>query len=404
MNQQLDSFNKFLKTRRFKLFLVVILFVVLIVFIYKLSHIFNPVLLGALMAYIFEPLISCLVRRGVSRPLSIICVYILMLLISALSITLIGVGVERQVEELAHAIPDDVYEDANNNLHWDPGEKLLEDHNGNGRYDLGYYGRFRGKISELILMFNMRFPSFKVDHGVIQSKIKESLDKVVGVSFDGSGTAYMDWVLQSAGGLGLLLMSLILIPIYAFFIQTLIPSMQKTIPALIPEALRSRSLRIFSRIDKELSAFFRGKIIVCLLKGALTYIGLQFCDLRFAFFIGFLAGILSVIPYAGAVLGVLMAWLIHLLDAGSFSGIMWILFVFVLMEVIEFFLNMIVFGKEVGIHPFAFILALFIGGELLGLLGVIMAVPLVSVVTILYKEFLAPILEELATQPDSPSV
>ncbi|MGE4159011.1 MAG: AI-2E family transporter [Planctomycetota bacterium] len=403
----MTSFRDVTHSHAFKMAVYVLMSALFALFIYALRDVLNPFLIGAIIAYVLEPLVRKVMGFGLSRPMSVVAVYMVVLLVSGVIIAFTVVGLERQIRDIAMSIPDDTFEDANGNGKWEAGETLLADHNANGTYDLGYRGILRGKAEALIMRWNAAFPtlSFAWEDAREAFKTKMGLSNLGLSASDGIGYGQkaLAIAINSAGGFGWFLLSLVLIPLYAFLLQNLVPPMSQKMPALIPADFRARTLSIFKRIDREISAFFRGKIIVCFLKGLLTWALLAMLGVRFSFFIGFLAGALSVIPYLGAVTGSLFAVSLGFLDGLGLMHAVWVLVVFAIMEVIEFFLNMVVFGKEVGVHPLAFILSLFIGGELFGLFGVIMSVPLLSVATILFKEFVVPLLNDLSDSSKAPS-
>lgn len=387
-----DVLYQFSKTRRFKLLIFGLLTFLGLWFVFSLRTIFIPVLIGGLIAYILEPLVKLVSKTGLSRLASILIIYVSMMFLTTMMVMATSIALTRQVQQLANSIEEDVIEKESG--------KLLADHNGNGKYDMGYRKGLERELDKWVDRWNVRFASVK------SLEIKKNILKdIVLENFQTAGNEekqdfnIVKWLINkganSTADIVVFVTILVMIPIYAFLLQRLMPQMIERIPGLIPMDFRERTLSIMSKINLEISAFFRGKLMVCFLKGFFTWIGLSVIGVNYAFFIGFLAGGLSIIPYLGAVIGFLLATLLTILDKGT-DSLLGITLVFVIMEVVEFGLHILIFGKEVGVHPLAFILALFIGGSLFGVFGVIMAVPLLSVATILWKEFVTPLIEDLA--------
>lgn len=388
-----DVLYQFSKTRRFKLLLFGVLTFLFLWFIFSLRVIFVPVLIGGVIAYILEPLVRLVRKTGISRLTAILIIYVSMVFVVTLTLTATSFGLTRQVQQLSNAVEEDVVDKNDPTI-------LLVDHNGNGRYDMGYRLRLQEQLERNLEKWNHKYPSFNIQPEIVKDVVVESFQPTEeSDSSQKKDFHFLKWLMKnvtaSTGDIVAFVLMFIMIPIYAFLLQRLVPQMNERIPELIPQVFRAKTLSIFSKINLELSAFFRGKLLVCFVKGFMTWIALFMIDVNYAFFIGFLAGALSIIPYLGAVIGFLLAFLLTVLDKGT-DPLLSITVVFVVMEIVEFGLHILVFGKEVGVHPLAFILALFVGGSLFGVFGVIMAVPLLSVATILWKEFVAPLIAELS--------
>lgn len=137
-------------------------------------------------------------------------------------------------------------------------------------------------------------------------------------------------------------------------------------------------------MDKSISQFIRGRIIVGIFVGITTTIALFILNIDFAFSIGMLAGIADIIPYFGPVIGIIPAVFFALLE-GPLKAL-WVIITFTTIQQIEN--NIItpkVVGESVGIHPVTVIISLILGGGFFGILGMILAIPVVAVVKILYS-------------------
>jgi predicted PurR-regulated permease PerM len=200
----------------------------------------------------------------------------------------------------------------------------------------------------------------------------------------------------------------LLVPVYVFFFLLEIDPMLARARRWIPTASRSRVEKLAREMHQILSAFFRGRLLVCIVKGALTGIGLQLTGVPYGFLVGFAAGFLSLIPYLGVWLAAIpalgMCWfenheLVLLLATAG---------VFVLMEAVEgFVLIPRLLGDEVGLHPVTVIVTFLIFARWFGVIGMLLSVPMAAIAITLAREFLVPVLKEegLAEPPppDSPA-
>jgi hypothetical protein len=104
---------------------------------------------------------------------------------------------------------------------------------------------------------------------------------------------------------------------------------------------------------------------------------------RYALFIGILAGMANLIPFLGPIIGGIPAIIVSIIDTGSFSGVLPIIVAFAVIKLIDdVIVQPIVVSKSVELHPVTVIISIFAGGHVAGILGMIVAVPLVSIVKV----------------------
>ena len=140
-------------------------------------------------------------------------------------------------------------------------------------------------------------------------------------------------------------------------------------------------------IDRGLAGVIRGQLLICLVNGILTWIGLQFLDVRYSLLLGFVAGVFSIIPIFGTILSsipiVLIAWGTSGMERAAFT-LGWILMI----HFIEAnFLNPKIMGSASKIHPVVVIFALIAGENAYGIAGALLAVPAASIVQSCFRFF-----------------
>jgi len=144
--------------------------------------------------------------------------------------------------------------------------------------------------------------------------------------------------------------------------------------------------RLARESDDTLSAFVRGQLSVMIALGALYAIGLSLCGLDTGPLIGIIAGLISFVPYLGAIIGVLAGVIAALVQYGDWLHPLLVLGVFALGHVLEgYVLVPRLVGEKIGLHPVAVIFAVLAGGELFGFLGVLLALPIASVAMVLLR-------------------
>jgi len=214
------------------------------------------------------------------------------------------------------------------------------------------------------------------------------------------------WAERSLGNFGTIsgfLLDVILVPIYAFFLIIAMPAIRVGIKDLIPAKHKEGTLRIVREVERAVSAFFRGRLIICLLcavVGVAGFFALQLFGIKvpYGILFGVLLGLVTPIPLAGIVLAV-PAVLLTMIQPGAtpIDGVM-VFVVYGLVQTTEAVLIPWILGREVEIHPVWLIIALMLCGKILGVLGLILAVPIAATVRILGREYLWPRLRAWAAR------
>ena len=206
------------------------------------------------------------------------------------------------------------------------------------------------------------------------------------------------WTLvkQSIGGfLGVtgFLLSLVMVPIYLFFLLKESPAIEKRWREYLPlrnSPLKTEVAAVLEQINKYVIAYFRGQLLVCLIDGTLIGAALYiYPGLNFAPLIGLLVVILTMIPYIGIILSWIPAVLIAAGQWGDWYHPMVVTAVFIVVQNLEAVLIAPkIVGNSVGLHPMTVIVSIFVWGLLIGgLLGPILAVPLTATVKVLLARY-----------------
>jgi predicted PurR-regulated permease PerM len=200
---------------------------------------------------------------------------------------------------------------------------------------------------------------------------------------------------QSIGGfLGVtgFLLSLVMVPIYLFFLLKESPAIERRWREYLPlrnSPLKDEVAAVLSQINNYIIAYFRGQLLVCLIDGALIGIALFCVGLNFAPLIGLLVVVLTMIPYIGIVVCWVPAVLIAAAQWGDWTHPLIVTFVFLVVQNLEaIFIAPRIVGNSVGLHPMTVIVSIFVWGLLIGgLLGPILAVPLTATAKVLLARY-----------------
>jgi predicted PurR-regulated permease PerM len=188
------------------------------------------------------------------------------------------------------------------------------------------------------------------------------------------------------------LLSLVLVPIYLFFFLKERPRIEQRWKNYLPlraSPLKDEIAEALSEINRYIIAYFRGQLLVCLVDGMLIGGTLTLLGLNFAPLIGVLVVILTMIPYIGIIVCWVPAVLIAAFQWGDWWHPFWVTVIFIVIQNLEgmFYAPRIV-GNSVGLHPMTVIVSIFVWGLLIGgLLGPILAVPLTATIKVLLTRY-----------------
>lgn len=192
---------------------------------------------------------------------------------------------------------------------------------------------------------------------------------------------------------------LFLLPLYTWFLLFELGRIHGFVRRYLPRRDRERLSRIGRQIGEVISNFFRGRLLVCLLKGLVVTLGLVVIQVDYAFLIGMGAGFLSLVPFLGPVLAALVAFLVATTNHSFWGAVVSVGVVFAVAEVIEgYVLIPKILGNSLGLHPVVVLISVFVGGAAFGMFGLLVAIPLTAALVILVRELVLPALAQFADE------
>jgi predicted PurR-regulated permease PerM len=187
--------------------------------------------------------------------------------------------------------------------------------------------------------------------------------------------------------------ALILIPIYSFYFlrekRWIRTNWTHYLPVRESQA-KQEMIFIIESINQYMIAFFRGQVLVALCSGVLYTIGFIAAGLDYAFLLGFLCMILTMVPFLGPLISFILSMLLTALQFGDWFHPLMIFFIFAVVVSLEnFFYSPRIMGNRVGLHPLVIIVAVLIGITLLGgLLGGVLAIPTAAALRVILYRYL----------------
>jgi predicted PurR-regulated permease PerM len=309
--------------------------------LYLLSPILAPFLLAAAIAYLCDPLVDRLEARKIKRTWGTTLVLAGLLLVFVLMLLILAPLFQAQARLFVQQIPGLVEWAGNTLLPWFSatfGVDLVRDQ----AEILAWLRSHVGELSRL--------------------------------------TAYLPRLAD--GGLAFLgfLANLLLVPVVLFYLLRDWDTTMAHLGSWLPDRLRPRVEGIAREIDAVLSQFVRGQVMVILVMCLFYSLALWIAGLDYALAVGLIAGIFVFVPYLGVVVGVLLGTLAAWAQFGTLGGLLPVWGVFLVGQLLE---GMVVtpwlVGEKVGLHPVAVIFALMAFGQLLGFVGLLIAIPAAAV-------------------------
>lgn len=324
--------------------------------LWALAPVMTPFLIAAVLAYALHPVVERLVHRRVPRTLAVGLV-IGAVVLGAMVLALLVVPI------LSRELP------------------LL-----------------REQIPLLVRRFNDWSTPWLAHVGIKVQWDVNSIQLLVRNALSGNLEEWMGTVLSSLriGGSVVLTVvgTLVLVPVVLMYLLQDWPDLLRQIRHLIPPRYRDQVAGFSGECDELLGQYLRGQLMVMLSLAGYYVLGLSLAGFELALPVGFLTGLLIIIPYLGFGLGLLLALLAALLQFSGTYGLIAVAIIYGIGQLLEgFVLTPRLVGERVGLSPVAVIFALLAFGHLLGFVGVLIALPLAALTAVAWRRVRTAYLE-----------
>lgn len=172
----------------------------------------------------------------------------------------------------------------------------------------------------------------------------------------------------------------LLIPFFIYYLLADYREMRERIDRLIPPRFRTVTTDLIGQINNVLSSYVRSQLLIATAMGVMYSAGFMALRVPLGFTIGMLSGLLNFVPYLGTLIGMALSLFFVALDGAGFGRIAGVLAVISIVQSVEgYYLTPKLLGSRLNLHPMWVLVGLVIGGNLFGLLGIILAVPVIAV-------------------------
>ncbi|GGL86005.1 AI-2E family transporter [Pseudooceanicola nanhaiensis] len=321
---------------------------ILFLLLWWLGDVILPFVIGAAVAYFLDPVADKLQRMGLSRAAATAVITISAVLIFVLIALLILPTLVQQAIEFFNIVPDVL--------------RRLQD------------------------FLTERFPDL-LDEG---SAVRRSLNGV-GETLQSKGPELLQTAMASAASLINVFMLFIIVPVVSFYLLYDWDNMIGKIDDMLPRDFAPTIRKLAREIDLTMAGFVRGMGTVCLILGTYYAVALMLAGLNFGLFVGAVAGILTFIPYVGALLGGILAIGLALFQFwGDWVSIGIVAAIFFAGQVIEG--NIVtpkLVGDSVRLHPVWLLFAISAFAALFGFVGMLIAVPVAASIGVIMRFLIA---------------
>ncbi len=322
----------------------------LFVLIYFLNPILTPFLVGMAIAYLGDPLVDRL-EEYVGRTGGVVIVFCFISLIFMVSLFLLLPMLLSEIASLIQSIPGFI--------HW------------------------MQATTAPFLTDKFGIDPFAFNLDVLAKQVSEDWQRVGDIA-----KSLLGQVTASGFALLAFLTNIALIPVVSFYLLRDWDTLVSYIRNVIPREAENTVVELVRECDEVLSSFLRGQMLVMTLLGGIYSIGLMIVGLELALLIGMLAGLASIVPYLGFVVGIVAASSAAVIQYQELFPLIYVAIVFGIGQMLEgMVLTPLLVGDRIGLHPVAVIFAILAGGQLFGFTGVLLALPVAAVIMVFVRHY-----------------
>ncbi|MDU5807121.1 MAG: AI-2E family transporter [Peptoniphilus harei] len=358
-----------------KIFLGILIFYLINILFNKfpiLGYTLSSVIIAIIFAYIIDPIVNYLERKGIKRQFGVIIVYISAILIFGILIVSVIPKTINEISNLLTSLPAMV-------------DTLIREVN---NFVSNVFAKFNIELPEnFINVYKETNPKVNgdVETPQIVSDILDSIKATINdliVKAQGSLMGSLSNVLSKVYGFLTSAFRLVLIIIFSFYFSVDKDRFMHRVKKAIPNKYRDDISYLTSNIDTALQQFIRGRMLMAIFVGLITMAYLLVLRVDFAIIIGLITCVADIIPYIGPFLGCAPAVLFAFMDSPMKA--LWVLILFVIVQWVE---NNILapklIGDSTGLNPLVILISIIIGGGIFGVWGMVISVPLTSIIFIL---------------------
>ncbi|HEL2309437.1 TPA: AI-2E family transporter [Streptococcus suis] len=362
-----DKHQKFSLTWFFRLFLnsqaVIFLLVTLLTFLTififsKISFLFRPIgsfleivllpmILTGLLYYLLNPMVDWMEKHKISRTVGISILFVLISLLIIWGLAVAIPSIQEQVTSFAQNLPSNIQ-------------------------------KIEGQVTGLLQ--DERFEQFRPTALEMLNKVN---DQVVAYAQKFSSSA-VNWASNLISTASQIIVAILIMPFILFYLLRDGQYLNKHITQYLPTKWREPIGTVLSDVNGQLSNYVRGQVTVAIIVALMFSVMFSIIGLSYPITLGVMAGFLNLIPYLGSFLAMIPAVILGLI-AGPIMLIK-VLVVFMIEQTIEGrFVTPLIIGSSLSIHPITILFVLLTAGQMYGVLGVLLGIPIYASIKVLVK-------------------
>ena len=312
-------------------FVIIVLFFILL---YLVRQVLYILLFAIIIAAAVNPFGNWLDKKRIPRLLGILLLYLTVFMLGVFILTLIIPFVSQEVGQLTEDLP-----------------------------------RFIAKITASLEAIKGESGTFD-----IVGQLQVLLDAFSQFLQESSQSA-VGFIINIFGGV----ISFFGIVVISFYLSVMKKGIDSFLQSVVPDKYESYVLDLWHRSEKKLGHWFQAQLLLSLIIGLMTFVGLSLLDVKFALVLAVIAMILELVPNVGPVLAAIPAVAFGFFQAPSIG--FWVLILYIGIQMLEnHILTPLILGKSLGINPVVVIIALLVGFNLAGIIGMILAVPVATII------------------------
>jgi predicted PurR-regulated permease PerM len=334
--------------------IVIYLIILFALFIFYLAQdLLTPFLIASILVYLLNPLVDKLEGSGIRRGVAVSLIFIGIIFVLFIIIVIFYDSIINEINTFKDKVP----------LYFNKIKSSLEESATILEKNISFLPK--GNLKKLINEKSSELPQ------IIEKSIPSLITKFIEVI---TGT--------------------LIVLFTTFFMLKDGRTFRKEIIKLVPNKYFETFLCLLYEINKQIGNYIRGQIIDCVIVGILSIIGLSLIGLKYAIIIGIVSGITNIIPYLGPIMGMIPGIFICIIEHHSMLMAINVVVVLIIVQLIDnVVISPLAVGKSVDLHPLAVIISVTVGGALMGVWGMLLAVPLFCALKVTFEILYRGIIE-----------
>lgn len=326
------------------LYLLLLVKPIIIHFYVFMKAILAPFVIAMIISYVLNPIVTMLHERRMPRTIAVLLIYTVFCAgLAVILVNVIPMFIE-QMQELNQHVPD-----------------------------------LTMRAQSLVTDFN--------NTSFLPESLREGLNKSL-IHMEKKISEALIHFINNIGSVVNAVFIAFIIPFLAFYILKDFDLFERTVITYVPKSHRKNTVRLLKDIDNALGSYIRGQFIVCVIVGILAYIGYIIIDVPYPLLLAGIVAVTNIIPYLGPFFGAAPAILVA--STISIKLVILVAIINTACQILES--NVIspqVVGRTLHMHPLAIIFALLVGGEIAGVVGMILAVPIFAALKVIVQHMFA---------------